>query len=63
MKGQMISRFRLGDFVRYSNGRLQAEGFGHISKLHKSTVTGTAEIKPVDGTHKISRRLFLISKA
>jgi hypothetical protein len=63
MKGNMVSQYKPGDYVIYSNGPKTPEGTGRIHKLHASTAAGTAEIKPSDGSCKVSRRLQHVRKA
>ena len=48
-------------FVR--NNRIDKEDYGRIVKLHKSGKQGIAEIRPISGTSKVSRRLQHVTKA
>lgn len=60
MKGQMLNQYQVGNRVTFRLG-MNPEARGTISKLHKSTVSGSAEIR-VDGGKKVTRRLHLIRK-
>ena len=61
MKGGRVSQFGIGDMVKFTT-KGQPERHGRIHKLHKSCAAGLAEIKPSDGTRKVSRRLQCVGK-
>jgi hypothetical protein len=66
-KGKMIGQFHVGQMVCYttivgsSKHPLVITTHGRIVKLHKSCSHGLAEIKPLDGSSKVSRRLQMVS--
>jgi len=70
MKGGMVGSFSVGDYVSFPitirdrKRRPMGRGLDHgrIVKLHRSGVFGVAEIKPSDGTKKVSRRLQFVKK-
>jgi len=50
-----------GDYVEYSNG--DTTGTGHIVKPHPNAGTqGSYELKPSDGTHRITRKSIHVRK-
>jgi hypothetical protein len=55
----MVTQFRLGQVVTFQT-KAQPDAQGRISKLHKAGRKGVAEIKPLDGSRKVSRRLQLV---
>jgi tRNA A58 N-methylase Trm61 len=63
----MVSKFRIGQLVEYQTNKgssklpLVITRHGRIVKLHQSCSHGVAEIKPLDGTKKISRRLQMVT--
>lgn len=63
MKGRMIKQYRIGQLVNYKLTKTPdcRTGTGTIHKLHVSGSSGVAEIKPSNGSHKISRRLIHVS--
>lgn len=61
MKGTMLDQFAVGDLVSFTT-KMKPDRVGRIGKLHKSCQFGVAEIYPLDGTRKISRRLQNIRK-
>ena len=69
MKGGMLFHFGVGDHVIYrtkrnvSGSEFIDRNFGTVVKLHKSCSSGVAEIKPSNGTAKISRRLINLERA
>ena len=52
MKGTQVSQFTVGQRVRYVGGNT-----GTIVRLHRSTRSGQAEIRPQDGSRKVTRKL------
>lgn len=62
-KGGMVSQYHVGQFVEYiHDSTSKAFVPGRIVKLHKSCSSGVAEIRPGDGSHKVSRRLIHVRK-
>lgn len=61
MRGGMISQFSVGQLVQFFT-KDKGHKLGRISKLHASSASGVAEIKPNDGTKKVSRRLMFVLK-
>ena len=64
MKGSMLNQYHVGQEVLFTttHGPVHLEDRGKILKLHRSCSSGVAEIRPHDGTHKVSRRLINIKK-
>ncbi len=62
-RGNMCAQYRIGQFVSYKLAKTPdiRTGTGTILKLHKSGRGGVAEIKPSDGSCKISRRLIHVT--
>lgn len=61
MKGQMISQFKVGDYVSFPM-KDKSVKTGTICKFYTSGSHGAVKIKPSDGTPTISRRLQHVSK-
>ena len=60
-KGGMVNIFKVGQMVQFSTkGKGVSEG--RIVKLHNSSASGVAEIRPSDGSRKVSRRLIHVSR-
>lgn len=59
MKGCQINMFQVGQRVIFQGGAM-GHGFGTIHKLHRSGKAGAAEIKPIDGSAKITRSLRFV---
>jgi hypothetical protein len=59
MKGSMVAQFRVGQVVTFAL-KEKPDMQGRVSKLHRSGRKGVAEIKPLDGTRKVSRRLQFV---
>ena len=64
MKGGMLSLYHVGQEVTFTttHGVVKLEDRGRIVKLHQSCTSGLAEIRPSDGTRKVSRRLINVKK-
>lgn len=62
-QAKMLSMFKIGQFVSYKLRKQPdcSTATGTIHKLHKSGSSGVAEIKPSNGSHKVSRRLIHVS--
>ena len=58
MKGARIDQFSVGQRVRTNSGL-----YGTIAKLHRSCRYGMAEIRPINGTAKVTRRLQYVERA
>lgn len=56
MKGSQTNLFHVGQRVVYRGGSL-GHGYGTIIKLFRAGKAGAAEIKPVDGSKKVTRSL------
>ena len=57
--GKMVNMFKTGEYVSYKLKKSPdcRTMTGTVLKLHKSGRQGTAEIKPSNGTKKITRKL------
>lgn len=56
-KGGMVDQYKIGDHVSYQDTKSGAVVTGKVVKLHNSCAAGVAEIRPDNGSKKLSRRL------
>jgi len=63
MKGANVSMYQIGQLVSFKLAKNpdSRTKLGYIHKLHKSGKRGVAEIKPLDGSHKVSRKLVHVA--
>jgi len=63
MKGANVSMYQIGQLVSFKLAKTpdSRTKLGYIHKLHKSGKRGVAEIKPLDGSHKVSRKLVHVA--